>query len=116
MTFAFFQSAITALLCMCSAFRVQLYFENGYEWQGKAYEYEQFCWMHSYEGYPGYGKCYYGLDSGPCEADAIYLAECNNDNRQQWTFVELRNEEFQIKAVSNGKCMQRIGFDTIILS
>lgn len=113
MPFGFFRNTLTAVMCMCQAFRVQLYWEQGYIWQDKDYEYEQFCWMHSYDGYPGYGKCYYGTESGPCIEDAVYIAECNHDQRQQWTFVELRNGEFQIKAVSNNKCMERIGWDTI---
>ena len=37
------------------------------------YEFEEFCWMHSYEGYPGYGKCFYGTNSGDCKEDAVYM-------------------------------------------
>lgn len=100
-------------MCMCSAFRIQLYWEKGYEWQEVDFEFEQFCMMHSYDGYPGYGKCFYGTKSGACLQDAVYIAPCNSDERQKWTFVNLRNGEFLIKAISTNKCMQRIGRSTI---
>ena len=60
-------------MCMCSAFRIQLYWEEGYWWQHVDYEFEEFCWMHSYDGYPGYGKCFYGTNSGDCKEDAVYM-------------------------------------------
>ena len=110
-----FRQTWTALTCMCSAFRIQLYWQEGYFWQKQTHEYMEFCMMHSYEGYPGYGRCFYGAtndESGPCQKDAVYIAKCNNDRRQQWTFVELRNRQFQIKAVSSNKCMQKMSDDS----
>lgn len=99
---------VTSVLCLCNSFRIQLYWEQGYMWQEKPYEYDEFCMMHSYRGFPGYGKCYYGQQSGECHDDAVYIAPCNSDLRQQWTFVPLSNGEFQIKALSAGTCMERI--------
>jgi hypothetical protein len=112
----FFRNAMLRMMCMCDPFRISLYWQQGYMWQEVDYEFQQFCMMHSYEGYPGRGKCYYGAwDAGPCRSDAVYIAECNDDPRQQWTFVNLRNEEFQIKTATENQCMERIGYSTIRL-
>ena len=111
-----FRNAWTSLMCACSPFRLQMHWEEGYLWQEQTHEYMKFCMMHSYRGYPGYGRCFYGAtndESGPCLDDAVYIAECNSDRRQQWTFIELRNGQFQIKAVSSGECMEKIDWKTI---
>ena len=98
----------TSVLCMCNAFRIKMHWEQGYMWQEVDYEFEHFCMMHSYRGFPGYGKCFYGSQTGKCEEDAVYVAPCNADFRQQWTFAPLSHGEFQIKALSVGTCLERI--------
>ena len=99
---------VTSVLCMCNAFRIKMHWEDGYMWQGVDYEFEKFCMMHSYRGFPGYGKCFYGTQTGMCEDDAVYVVPCNADLRQKWTFVPSGNGEFQIKALSAGTCLERL--------
>lgn len=117
MTFGILQQAWLTLLCMCSPVQIKMYWEEGYWWQNVDYQFMEFCMMHSYDGYPGYGRCFYGAGSdqaGPCLEDAVFIAECDNrEQRQQWTFVNLRNGEFQIKAVTTGQCMEKEGWKNI---
>ncbi|CAB9513036.1 expressed unknown protein [Seminavis robusta] len=101
-------STWTTVMCMCNAFRIQLYWEEGYMWQDVDYEFEQFCMMHTYRGFPGFGTCFYGTSIGWCQDDAVYIAKCTGDRRQKWTFEPLTNGEFQIKALSKGTCMELI--------
>lgn len=100
---------ITSVLCLCSTFKIQLYWEDGYNWQERDYEFTRFCWTRNYFGLKSWGFCHYGQSFGLCWPDAVYIARCAvEDTRQMWTFVELRGGEFQIKAPTTHTCLERI--------
>ena len=65
--------------------------------------------MRNYEGYPGKGKCWYGLDVLPCNPEHVYTAKCNDDVRQQWQFEMVDENEALIKAAGTDQCFQREG-------
>ena len=105
---------ITSLLCLCSTFQIQMYWEDGYTWQERDYEFTKFCWTRNYMGLKSWGICYYGRRIGLCWPDAVYIAKCGlEDTRQMWTFKELRGGEFQIKAPTQPMCLERINSNDV---
>lgn len=101
---------VTSILCLCSTFKIQLYWEDGYNWQERDYEFTRFCWTRNYVGIKSWGFCYnYGNRIGLCWPDAVYISRCAiEDTRQMWTFVHLRGGQFQIKAPTQPMCLERI--------
>lgn len=93
-------------LCFCNPFRLKMHWQPGYRWQ-KQHLPRRWCMTHSYHGY--FGLCWNGPNRPLCRPDQIYISFCDFDNRQQFTFVELRNDEFQIKVPLKNQCFQRVG-------
>lgn len=97
------------MLCLCSTFKIQMYWESGYTWQERSREGIPFCWTRNYVGLKSWGLCWYGSRIGLCWPDAVYISRCNiEDTRQMWTFVQLRGGEFQIKAPTQHTCLERV--------
>jgi len=93
---------------MCATFKIQMYFGPGYEWQGRTYEFEEFCWMRNYFGINSWGLCFYNSRRwGLCWPDAVYVASCRvEDMRQLWTFVDVGGGEFLIKNPNQLQCLE----------
>jgi hypothetical protein len=72
------------------------------------------CVMRQFDGYPGQGKCWYGLDVLPCNPEYVYTAKCNDDERQQWQFDLLDNSETLIRAVGTDQCLERDGVNVAL--
>lgn len=107
---------VTSVLCLCSTFRIQMYWQEGYTWQERDYEFTKFCWTRNYLGLKSFGLCWYGRRPGLCWPDAVYIARCHiEDTRQMWTFVELRDGEFQIKAPTTHTCLERVSNNDVRL-
>ena len=70
----------------------------------------KWCAMFDYDGYPGPGKCWYGLDAMECNPEESYIAKCGNEIRQRFLFVKVNDEEVLIK-LGNGDntCWERNG-------
>lgn len=68
--------------------RLRLYWEDGYMWQESTNE-KYWCMMHTYNGYPGTGKCWHGLKVEDCHQDMVYVAECNDDDRQKFNIYTM---------------------------
>lgn len=66
--------------------------------------------MYDYDGLPGDGKCWYGLDRRSCKSDQLYMAKCSGSSRQKFDIIEQSNGEVQIR-LGNGKnkCLERDG-------
>lgn len=64
--------------------------------------------MYDYDGLPGSGKCWYGKERRNCRSDQMYMAKCNSDVRQKFSFLKVSNGEALIR-VGNGKnlCFER---------
>jgi hypothetical protein len=100
---------LSSLLCMCSTFTIQMYWERGYNWQGREFEINSFCWTRHYFGLKSLGVCYYSGRIGLCWPDAVYITTCKlEDPGQMWTFTDLRSGEYQIRAPATGLCLERI--------
>lgn len=98
----------TSVLCLCSTFKIQMYWQQGYTWQEQDTEFQEFCWMRNYFGLSSFGICWYGQRWGVCWPDAVYISRCRlEEPRQMWTFVDLRAGEFLIKAPTRNQCLQR---------
>ena len=69
------------------------------------------CAMRDFDGYPGRGKCWYGLEVRGCNPDHVYTAQCNDDERQQWVFEYVNDSEVLIKAKGENRCLYRQGTD-----
>jgi len=70
--------------------------------------------MRDFDGYPGRGRCWYGLDVRPCNPDHVYAATCNDDEKQQWEFVAVNDSEMLIKAKGEDRCMDRAGVNIVL--
>ena len=70
--------------------------------------------MRDYKGKPGTGKCWYGLDVLPCNSDHVYTAKCNEDERQEWVFEYVNNDEVIIKSPYDNRCMMRSGINIVL--
>lgn len=69
----------------------------------------KWCIYSDYDGFPGSGTCWYGLDDArPCRSDQMYVARCGSDYRQAIIFEVLDDGEVLIK-LGNGenKCWER---------
>jgi len=76
--------------------------EEGYLWQEEDFE-RKWCATFDYEG-----TCWYGLETGSCRSDQIYLSKCDNDYRQSFLFEKLDNDEVLIKLGNReNKCWTR---------
>ncbi|CAB9527248.1 expressed unknown protein [Seminavis robusta] len=95
---------------LTNPFHLKMYWEEGYTWQDETIE-RKWCVMRDYNGYPGRGKCWYGLDTRPCNPYHVYTARCNNDDRQQWQFELVNDSEVLIKAYGLNYCLQRVGVE-----
>ena len=62
----------------------------------------------NYDGHPGTGRCWYGLEVKDCNPNQVYIARCGNDSRQRFRFVSFANGEALIQ-IGNGSnnCLQR---------
>lgn len=88
-------------------FRLKLWWQQGYVWQEETKE-RKWCAMFDYDGYPGSGKCWYGLDTMTCSSQESYIAKCGNENRQRFLFVDLAGGEILIKLGNNdNECWER---------
>lgn len=65
--------------------------------------------MRDYNGWPGTGKCWYGLDVLKCNPDHVYTAKCSNDDRQEWIFEYVNDSEALIKVPDENRCLMRQG-------
>ena len=100
----------TSVLCLCSSFKIQMYWQQGYNWQERDTEFQEFCWQRNYFGISSWGICHYGQRWGLCWPDAVYISRCRlEEPRQMWTFVDLRGGNFLVKAPTRNQCLQRIG-------
>lgn len=72
--------------------------------------------MRDFDGYPGRGKCWYGLDVLPCRSDHIYIAKCMKDSRQDWVFEYVNDSEVIIKADGQDQCLHRSGINIVLRS
>ena len=72
------------------------------------------CVMRDYNGKPGTGKCWYGLDVLPCNPDHVYTATCNDDDRQEWVFEYVNDSEALIKVPGEDRCMMRSGVNIVL--
>jgi hypothetical protein len=92
------------------AFRLKLYWENGYYWQESDRELE-FCMMYSYRA----NTCWYGLRRETCDMDKVYISECSDDPRQTFSFEYLPgNRKEVLIQIGNGlhnTCLERSGRD-----
>jgi hypothetical protein len=70
--------------------------------------------MRNFDGYPGRGKCWYGLDVRECNPENVYIATCNDDERQQWEFVLLNDDEALIQAAGTDQCLERDGVNIVL--
>ena len=66
------------------------------------------CSFYFFYSTAGTGSCWYGLEKNDCNPEEVYIAKCNNDPRQRFTFLNVGNEEVLIK-LGNGenRCFQR---------
>jgi len=97
------------------AFRLKLYWEEGYRWQNETFERTcsfapcfvldfhqsihsltsflflgEWCMIHDFDGYPGTGVCWYGDDKRDCLSEQLYMGKClRYDLRQYYTFIDL---------------------------
>lgn len=62
---------------------------------------------HSYRGF--LGICHKGNSRQFCQQDRVYISRCDFDNRQQFTFVDLRGDEFLIRVPLKNQCFERRG-------
>ena len=106
---------ITSVLCLCSTFKIQMYWEYGYKWQERDVQVVPFCWTRNYYGLKSWGVCFYNNNRmGFCWPDAVYVASCHvEDTRQMWTFVNLRGGQFLIKAPTTNMCMERVTSNSV---
>ena len=93
--------------------QLKLYWEQGYDWQEEYIE-RKWCMMWDYDGFPGTGKCWYGLETLPCNPEEVYIAKCNTDPRQRFNLLVLppgaSNEEtFLIQVPNRGSCLEMKG-------
>ncbi|CAB9500347.1 expressed unknown protein [Seminavis robusta] len=99
------------------AFRLKLYWEEGYLWQNETFE-REWCVFYNYDGYPGTGICWYGREQRNCSNSELYTGLClDYDPRQWFTFVELGSTysgnpdvpEVMIQTASEGspRCLAR---------
>ncbi|CAB9511001.1 expressed unknown protein [Seminavis robusta] len=71
------------------AFRLKLYWEEGYFWQNETLE-REWCMIYNYDGYPGSGECWHGDELKNCTASQVYIGAClEGDPRQWFTFEPL---------------------------
>lgn len=71
------------------AFRIKLYWEEGYRWQNETYD-RYWCMISDFDGYPGNGECHYGLEVRPCVSNQVYIGKCLEDDPRQWfTMIDL---------------------------
>ena len=70
--------------------------------------------MRDFDGYPGRGKCWYGLDVMPCNPDHVYTAKCNDDKRQEWVFEYVNDSEAIIKVDGEDRCLHRSGVNIVL--
>jgi Ricin-type beta-trefoil lectin domain len=110
LTMTILSTVITSVMCLCSTFQIQLYWQKGYTWQERDYEFTTFCWTRNYAGLKSWGVCWYGGNFGICWPDAVYISKCGlEDTRQMWTFRDLRGGEFQIKSPTQPTCLEAVG-------
>ena len=66
--------------------------------------------MYNYDGLPGDGKCWYGLDRRSCQSDQLYIAKCSSSRRQRFDIIKLSSGEVQIRlGHGENKCFERDG-------
>ncbi|CAB9522352.1 expressed unknown protein [Seminavis robusta] len=108
-------NVLTSLLCFCSTFKIKMYFGDNYSWQGRDYEFKEFCWTRNYLGLKSFGVCWYGNRMfGPCLPDAVYITRCKvDDPRQMWTFEDVNGGEFLVKSPGTGTCLERINNNAV---
>jgi len=63
--------------------------------------------MSDFDGYPGRGKCWYGLDILPCNPEHVYITKCNDDQRQKWVMEYVNDDEALIRVNGQDRCMHR---------
>ena len=89
------------------SFRLKLYWEQGYTWQGENRE-RKWCMMYNYRG----KECWDGLEMEPCDQDSIYITTCKrNEPRQEFAFVHLEGGDEILIRLGGGhnSCFQRDG-------
>lgn len=93
-------------------FRLKLYWEEGYEWQGETFE-REWCMMFNYTGYPGTNRCWIRNFTVPCNESQAYTAKCVTGEPRQWfRFVELGSPngepEVLIQTGDQLRCFERM--------
>jgi len=88
------------------AFRMRLYWQEGYIWQDNPREFF-WCVTRDYNGNDK-GYCWYGDLLATCNSDQLYLTRCTNDKRQAFVFIPVTSDEVMIQ-VGTGEdlCFER---------
>ncbi|CAB9516812.1 expressed unknown protein [Seminavis robusta] len=103
------------------AFHIKLYWEEGYYWQNETLD-REWCMISNFDGYPGSGVCWYGLEESNCTASQLYIGKCLlGDERQWFTFENLGSTysgsddhtEVLIKTLDN-RCLYRHASDVYL--
>lgn len=92
--------------------QLKLFWEEGYDWQEEDFE-RKWCMHFDYQGLPGTGMCWYGLERRPCNPDQIYVAKCNSDPQQRFDLILLSNNNsediFLIQVPNKNACLEMQG-------
>ncbi|CAB9513487.1 expressed unknown protein [Seminavis robusta] len=94
------------------AFRLRLYWEEGYEWQNSTRE-SFWCATNSFNGWPGTGRCWYGDQVEECLSNQTFLARCDGTGLEPWQqaflFLPVNDDEVLIQsaAVADQRCWRR---------
>jgi hypothetical protein len=119
--------------------RLKLYWEEGYNWQDELVErkcksplipkrlmfrlcaynntasFVSGCMIHNYRGFPGTGKCWYGLETLDCREDMVYIARCDSDSRQMFSIYPLPGgTQYQVGVYKENLCMERLELSIIL--
>lgn len=88
------------------SFQLKLYWELGYDWQD---EYTETFWCLTRD-IPD-ETCWHGLTRIVCVSTETYVTRCRNNDRQQWQFEYVNNDEALIRAAGTNRCLERSGWD-----
>ena len=69
----------------------------------------------SYNGFPGTGKCWHGLNTEPCHQDMVYVARCDSDKRQEFSILPMPGgTQYQIALYDQNQCLERFEYSLVL--
>ncbi|CAB9528490.1 expressed unknown protein (Partial), partial [Seminavis robusta] len=70
------------------AFHIKLYWERRILLSHNETLDREWCMVSNYDGYPGSGVCWYGLEERNCTSTQLYIGKCLSGDERQWFFFD----------------------------